>query len=330
MTDPRAPSPHDLPTRIKPPPARITARQRVARLWLATLFGLTTHAPWFVRLMRTPVTHLVVLFSRKVKTNTAANARRILGPHVTRQQCREFAKSVVGSFYDFVYDVGRSVRVSRADLEQRIESIEGEHWYLDTRAKKNGLIVVTAHMGSFEAGMAALLKHETAGRIHVVFKQDDVGGFETLRSRLRNQLGVVEAPLDEGWTIWMRLRDALVANDVVLLQGDRCMPGQKGMAMPMLGGHVQLPTGPVKLAMATGSPIIPVYSIRTSSGRVRIVVDESIEVEPHGDVETPMRKIAASIERQVRANPDQWLLLEKAFIEDSDSPAARGFADPPA
>jgi hypothetical protein len=32
-----------------------------------------------------------------------------------------------------------------------------------------------------------------------------------------------------------------------------------------------------------------------------------------------MKKIAASIERQIRLHPEQWLVLEKAFVEDNDS-----------
>lgn len=326
MSQPRSPSSAELPTRLPTPQQPATARHRAAQFWLNVLFDLTTHAPWLVRAIRRPIVALVVVFSRKVRQNTAANARRLLQRSLTSAEGRAFARQVVGSFYDFVYDIGRSVRTTRLELESRLDSIEGENHYIDARSLKKGAIVVTAHMGSFEVGMVALLKHEQSGRVHVVFKQDQAGGFEALRTKLRRQLGVLEAPLDEGWTIWMRLRDALYADDVVLLQGDRCMPGQKGLAMPVLGGHIMLPTGPVKLAMATESPIVPVYSIRQPDGRVKIVVDEPIHVEPHGDIEPPMRKIAASLERMLRTHPNQWLLLEKAFTEDNDPAGAPSMA----
>ena len=258
----------------------------------------------------------MVLFSAKVRTNTQLNARRILGDSASPRDRTLYGQRVVASFYDFVYDVGLSQRVTRRQLEARISSVEGIEHYFAARALKRGAIVVTAHMGSFEVGMAALLAEEKVGRVHVVFKQDDVGGFESMRTALRQRLGVLEAPLDEGWTIWMRLRDALNADDVVLLQGDRCMPGQKGTSVRLLGGHVQLPTGPVKLAMATDAPIVPIYSLRNRDGSVRIIIDEPIHVTLGDDIEPPLRKIAASIERQLRAHPEQWLMLEKVFDED--------------
>lgn len=323
MSQLRSPASDELPTRLAPLPQPATLRHRTAQFWLGVLFFMTARAPWVMRTIRKPVLWLVVAFSRKIRINTAANARRLLSKQLNAAEARDFARQVVGSFYDFVYDVGRSSRATRQSLQERIESIENESNYLDARALKRGVIVVTAHMGSFEAGMAALLKHEPAGRIHVVFKQDQAGAFEALRTQLRRELGVLEAPLDEGWGIWMRLRDALRADEVVLLQGDRCMPGQKGVSMPLLGGHILLPTGPVKLAMATESPIVPVYSLRLASGRVKIVVDEPIHVDPHGEIDPPMRRMAASIERMLRKYPEQWLILEKAFIEDNDAPAAR-------
>ncbi len=48
------------------------------------------------------------------------------------------------------------------------------------------------------------------------------------------RLGVVEAPVDDGWTMWMRLRDALSAGDTVVVPGDRVMPGQRGRPVPSM------------------------------------------------------------------------------------------------
>ena len=101
------------------------------------------------------------------------------------------------------------------------------------------------------------------------------------------------------------------------------MPPQRGVAVPFLGGHVLLPTGPVKLAMLTGSPIIPVFSVRTRVGRCHVIIDEPIFVsrEPRlVDANHPaLLCIAKSIERQVAAHPDQWAVYERAWCEDRES-----------
>ena len=146
-------------------------------------------------------------------------------------------------------------------LRAWVEQVDGASHYRSARASGTGAILVTAHLGPFEVGISALMEQE--GKIHVVFQRDDRASFDRLRSKLRSKLGVVEAPIDDGWSIWGGLRDALEANEVVLIQGDRVMPGQRGAEVPFLGGHIPIPTGPVKLALITGSPIIPVFSVRT-------------------------------------------------------------------
>jgi len=177
-------------------------------------------------------------------------------------------------------------------------------------------------MGSFEVGMAALRKVER-NAIHVVFKRDPFARFERQRSALRARLGVEEAPVDDGWGIWVRLREALMNDHAVVLQGDRVMPGQKGEAVPFLGGTLLLPGGPVKLALATGAPIVPIFSVRLPDGKVKLLIEPPIDAAamdgagagPH----PALLKFASVLERYVKAYPDQWLLLQPALVEDAAS-----------
>jgi lauroyl/myristoyl acyltransferase len=287
-------------------------RAAAAGFWLKCLFFLAQRAPWFARLAKGPFVRLSIRCSRAIRTATAVNGARMQ----LRSDIRRFTRGVVGNFYDFVCEIGRSLRMTREDLVARVESIDGHEKYLAARAMKKGAILLTAHMGSFEVAVAALLQHEQ--RIHVVFKRD-VGRFERIRQALRQRLGVVEQPVDDGWAVWVRLRDALIANEVVAIQGDRVMPGQKGRRMPFLGGHVLLPTGPVKLATASGAPIVPVFSVRTPQGRIKLFIEDAIIVGD--DIDQAMGKIAAVIGKYVSAYPEQWLVLHRAFCEDAVEPA---------
>jgi KDO2-lipid IV(A) lauroyltransferase len=205
----------------------------------------------------------------------------------------------------------------------QVTAVEGEDEYRAVRAAKRGAIVVTAHMGSFEVGLAALRQMEE--RVHVVFRRDQADRFDPIRRALRQRLGVIENPVDDGFGLWVRLRDALIANDVVVIQGDRVMPGQRGQRVPFLGSHVALPTGPVKLAQASGAPLIPIFALRQPDGKIRIRIEKAIEVaadaHPIDGVHPAMLELAAVLEKQVREHPDQWLMLEPAFCEDVLAPA---------
>jgi phosphatidylinositol dimannoside acyltransferase len=301
-----------MPTTTSRPSFGSRLRSATAAFWLRVLFFIAQRMPWFARAGKPVFVLLASACSRSICTATRANGRRILGERVDDATLKAFTRGVVGNFFDFVLDVGRSVGRTREQLAAEIEQIDGHDRYVATRAARRGAIVLTAHMGSFEMGAAALLEHEP--RIHVVFKRDS-GRFERIRQSLREQLGVVEQAVDEGWGVWVTLRDALRANEVVAIQGDRVVPGQKGRRMPFLGGHLMLPTGPVKLAMASGAPIVPVFSVRTPRGGVRLFIEEAITVGD--DADEALARVAAVIAKYVAAYPQQWLVLHPAFDEDA-------------
>jgi KDO2-lipid IV(A) lauroyltransferase len=295
------------------------ARAAGAEFWMRVLFLVAQRAPWFGRLVRDRFARRALRVSRFIRAGTAANCRRILGPGVGDDAAYRFGCAVLGNFIDFVCDIGRAVRMSRAEILRRVERIEGHEKYVAARAGRRGAIVVTAHMGSFEAGIAAL--RELEERIHVVFKRD-TGRFERIRQALRRRLGVIEQPVDDGWGVWVTLRDALRADEVVAIQGDRVMPGQKGMRMAVLGGHLLLPTGPVKLAIASGAPIIPVFTVRTPEGRIKLFIEDPIDVVDN-DVDGAMEKMAAVIAAYVARYPEQWLVVHPAFCEDAAAGAGK-------
>lgn len=209
--------------------------------------------------------------------------------------------------------------MTAAELHGQIESVEGRDAYVAHRKTGGGAIIATAHMGSFEVGLAALVDVEP--NIHVVFKRDVLDGFESIRRALRTTLGVKEAAIDDGWETWMRLRDALENDQVVVMQVDRAMPGQKAQAVPMLGGHVLLPLGPVRLAQISGSPIVPVFTVRTAAGRCRVFAEAPIHVDPDAvlidGVHPALLQLGKAIEKYVAAYPEQWLVLNPAFVEDA-------------
>jgi lauroyl/myristoyl acyltransferase len=271
--------------------------------WLALLFRLTAVAPGLVRAARPVLIRLAWACAPVVRRGTAANGAR-LAPTVDP---RAFGLAVLGSFYDFVADIG-----ARRPPASRIGTVQGDAAYRAARAAGRGAVLVTAHMGSFEVGLAALRADEP--RVHVVFKRDAVPAFDRLRRRLRDQLGVTEAAVDDGLAVWVRLRDALCRNEVVAIQGDRVLPGQKGLSVPILGGHLALPTGPYKLALSAGAPVFPIFSVRQPDGRLAITIRPAIAVT---DVATAVRDFAAELSVQLEAHPTQWLVLHPAFCEDA-------------
>ena len=291
-------------------------RRFAAWFWLTILFWQAAHAPWIGRTLKPIALWFAFKNSRVLRSLSATNARRIFGPNVSAETIDRYGRGVIDHFFEFIGDIARSLRMTREQLRDQVEEIIGHEFYLAAREPRKGAIIATAHMGSFEAGAAALRDHESA--IHVVFKRDQTR-FEQVRSTLRQKLGVIEAPIDDGLTLWLRLREALERNEVVMMQADRVMPGQKGLKMPFLHGHLMLPTGPLKLALASGAPIIPIFALRAPSGKIRIHVEPAIwPVDSSESPHPALAQFATVLEKYVRAYPDQWLLFHPAFCEDAE------------
>jgi lauroyl/myristoyl acyltransferase len=299
----------------------LRVREGAAGFWIWALAGLSRRLPWVVAAVKPFFVRGTWWSSVSIRRGTMANARRILGESSTRRERARLGRAVLGQVYEFFAEVGRNCGKPRQEMLREVESIVGHEKLVAARASGRGAVIAVAHMGSYEVAAAALREYEPD--VAVVFKREARGHYEKLRRELHDRLGVHEAPVDDGLGVWFHLRDRLRANGVVLIQADRVMPGQKGVRVPFLGGHVEFPTGPVKLAMAAGCPIIPVFALRVGRAKVRIVIEDAIEV---GDMaggagaaaHPALIRLVKLVERYVREHPDQWLLVTPAWVEDQE------------
>ncbi|MGI9014415.1 MAG: lysophospholipid acyltransferase family protein [Phycisphaerales bacterium] len=294
-----------------------STRRWAAARWLALLYWGAERAPWAANFSMSFFIASAWLFSPRLRARTLDNAKWLLGCESTQKERSRLAKAVIRNCYRFVLDVARARREPMEVLRSRIESTHGEEHYQQARRTGRGLIVATAHLGSFEVGAAALRDLEPNARIHIVFRRDLSGRFDDVRRELHEHLGLTEAPVDEGLNTWLQLRDALAKDDLVLIQADRVMPGDKGMRVPFIGGHILLPSGPVKLAALSGAPLLPVFALRERNGKIRLVIERPLNVEnDRAAMHDRLVDLATVIEKHVRAQPEQWLMLHRVWCED--------------
>jgi len=291
-------------------------RQAAAAFWLAKFFWICERIPRLALAARPLLCALAIVCSPSVRRNARSNARYLLGSDATRFQRMRLLFRTLSSFYLFCFDVARSCRDSPDEMRKRVRWIGGREIYRQARAAHRGMIVVTAHMGSFEVAMAELRAVEE--NVHVLFHRDAVGLFERQRGELRRRLGLHEAALDDGWTVWIKLREALLNDQVVVIQGDRVLPGQKGRCVPFMGGQMELPLAPIKLAIATGAPIVPIFSLRTPDGGIQLVVKEPVQISAGEDESLPLLHWAQVLEQQIATHAHQWLMLVPAWHDRGD------------
>ncbi len=246
----------------------------------------------------------------------AVNGPKVLGPQAGAGELTRYGKDVVCGFYDVICDMAIARKKTVADIMAEVHAHCGDENWFAARACGKGAIVVTAHFGSFEVGMAGVRAREP--KVHVLFQRDESGIFDRLRQKFHHKIGVNEVYVEDGVMAWAQLRDALEKNEVVVLQGDRVMPGHKGRVRPFLHGQLEMPEGPIKLAMLSGAPLVPAVSFRQADGRVAIEIGNALWLDPQApdrrrETDRVLDAFADFFGQAIAKDPAQWHVLHDAF-----------------
>jgi len=182
-----------------------------------------------------------------------------------------------------------------------IENIER----LDNALKEgNGAIVLTAHLGNWELGAAALTPRGYPPIVVALpSPSKKITEFFTKRRKAR---GMEVVYLGEGMK---KLIVALKKNRVIATLGDRDYL-QHGMVCPFMGGKISIPLGVFELANRTGSPIMPAFCIK-EKGAYRINFEPPIRVD---NIEDSVKKWGKILECYVRTYITQWYVFDPVFV----------------
>jgi Kdo2-lipid IVA lauroyltransferase/acyltransferase len=94
-------------------------------------------------------------------------------------------------------------------------------------------------------------------------------------------------------------------------------PGNKGITVKCLGTDIYISTAPIRIAQKTKSPIVPAVAVREHGGKVKIFLEEPVEIEDSNDnsrvLEVNTLKLTGILEKFVYRFPDQhdwrvWLI----------------------
>jgi len=212
-------------------------------------------------------------------------------------------------------------------MDSRIEQIPHlKEW----REKKQGFVLVTAHMGNWEWAGAYLASHgiEVAGAAKPM--HDPVG--EKFIRSTRERFGVNATST--------RLSPRQVTAHLIKIikrGGTAALPADQdarhaGIFVDFLGHPAATFTGPAWLSYRLAVPIIPAWGIRTPEGRLRYVWDEPIWPDTKAEMEGEVRRLTEyhvrSLERTVRAHPAQYLWFHRRWKTQPKRNLKRAASEP--
>jgi KDO2-lipid IV(A) lauroyltransferase len=96
---------------------------------------------------------------------------------------------------------------------------------------------------------------------------------------------------------------------VVALQIDRAPAQIRSRPVTLFGAPASIPEGPMRLAMLTGAPLLPIFAARTGYREYEVVASAPIRLSRRAtghELDAAAQALADAMQAFVRARPTQW------------------------
>jgi len=178
-------------------------------------------------------------------------------------------------------------------------------------AKGKGVILLSAHMGNWEIGAA--LAAISRLPISIVYRKIKSKPVDLIVQQNRQKMGVKLYPLHNAFD---GVNQTLKGGNVVGLLMDQNSGLNRGIFINFFGVKACANPGLAKLALQTGTPVLPSFVYR-SSGKFIIEMQPELPVIRTGNREKDILQNTqlqnTVIEKMVRQHPDQWFWIHKRW-----------------
>ncbi len=247
------------------------------------------------------------------------NLRLAYGDSMDAAARDALTRRVFEGFGKMVVDFLRVPAHTDEQVNALVAAVEGREHLDAARARGVGLLIVTGHVGNFEF-LGAWLAAQGIPSTGVAREPEDPALAGYLR-RMREGRG--NSLLSKG-TSARELIGRLRRGAVITLGVDQ----NSGDAfVPFFGVPAGTVTGPARLALHTGVPLLPAFCLWEPDDRYRIVILPPIAVHKTADRDADLARVTADINRAlegvVRAHPEQWLWIHnrwKSAFEEHNIP----------
>jgi KDO2-lipid IV(A) lauroyltransferase len=232
-------------------------------------------------------------------------------PGWTREKADKLSRRVFENLGISFLEFFQMATLSREQVLGRVRVVGLDH--LQNALKSNtGLILVSAHLGSWETGLLFVCCHVQKPILGVV-KKIRFAPLNRWVHRLRTRFGITivykKGALPE-------MRRMLRRGGVIGLLVDQSRRSE-GVDVNFFGHRVTTTPAAAFLAIRCKSPVLPVFCVRDDSGRLTVVVQSPLVMKRTGDlrsdVQTNTQLITDVVENAVRKYPDQWFWVHKRW-----------------
>lgn len=259
---------------------------------------------------------LSYVLSKSWRSNVSANVAHVIDESPDSARARRTARVIFRTNALNVASMLRGPHQSSEQLLHTVDVTRGSWQFLeDALARGNGVIVLTAHLGSFDTMGSAIsargypiaaLTTKTTNRFTFEFISF-LRGAHKVKLIEASSSGVREA------ITWVR------ANNVLCLLSDRDF-FVNGERVTFFGEETTLPVGAVRIARDTGATVIPMFTVRLGRKNA-LMIEQPFVVERTSDraddVRIGMQRVIAALEGAIEIAPEQWAMFQRVWPEEN-------------
>ena len=284
--------------------------------WKGKTRGSLTGYRFFVFMLRYPGINFAYFFLRFVVLYFVLfvpKARKPIFSYFRNILHFNYFKSVVFLFRNF-YALGKvlldKVALLAGFSNRFTFDFEGESHIREMAAGSGGLLI-GAHVGNWEIAGQLLERIETPA--HIVMVEAEHEKIKALldKTMVKKRMDVIV--IKDDFSHLFKIKEALQRNELVVIHGDRFLPGSKTMRCKFLGSEADFPTGPFYLAVKYAKPVSFVSAVKATkthyhffASPARLYKAESNLKSREQQAGLMLSDYVAQLETTVRKHPEQW------------------------
>ena len=236
-----------------------------------------------------------------------SNLSRILesqGTHASEESLRQMARRNFQYFGKYLVDFFRFSRFQLKDVH-RLVSMEHLEYLEEAERLGQGVVLITAHLGNWELGAAIL--SSLGRRLSAVYFPQRASKINELFQKHRSQRGIHLIPFGHAARGVLK---ALKNKEHVAMLADRDYTTHHDEPILFFGRPARLPSGPARIAIKTGCPVVPTFLVRQEDDTFRLRFHPPIIPTPKMSVEQMRLRVRDALESEIARNPLQWFMFD--------------------
>lgn len=246
------------------------------------------------------------------RKKTLENLRQAYGSQKTPAEIEALAKRVFENFALTGVELLQFKKLNDEKVSRFVDFGDAFKVYDTLLAEGKGLISVTAHIGNWEllAGTFGLKGYRGAVLARRIYYEP----YNRWVVGLRAALNVPTIYRDDSSR---EILKRLARGEIIGLLPDQDIDSLKGIFVEFFGRPAYTAIAPVRLALTTGSPVLPNFMIRTGRARYKLILGKVIRPEIETSREEAVQKYTQEWMRQfeeaIRAYPEQWAWMHNRW-----------------